>query len=322
MNKKFLVLLPALGLLFTACQGNNNPVNSSSQSTSGVTAVEIDHESLELQVGQTQKLVASVKPISLDDREVTWSSVNPEIASVDASGMVTAVATGTTTIKATANADATKFGECPITVTPRMVTIPKLTVAEVLNATETLKFGANQKALESYYYFKGSVNNDTRGETSKSWSEGVQVRLEEVPSAANKYYVTFGEANSKKYFEMKDDHHFDVTNAPTAGREWDWNETYATVQRTISGKTYLPGTYGTYDTVSGCDVTQAASDYFFQFVYQTEPVAPTAITVKADADKIYQGGTLQMEAELAPLAAMSFGQSLVMKKLQSIKKVC
>ena len=322
MNKKFLLILPVLGLLFTACNPTNPSTPSSTPSSnpsepsssggdvSPVTGVEVDHESLTLQVGQTAKLAASVKPISLDDRDVTWSSSNAQIASVDASGMVTAVAQGTANIRATAHADATKFAECAVTVTPHMVTIPKLTAAEVMAATEDLKFGANQKGLGAYYFFTGAVSSDTRGETSVSWAEGVSVKLEQVPTGANKYYVTFTKDNAKKYFEMDDVHHFAVVDTPTAGREWDWNETYATVQRTISGQsdsknngTFLPGTYGTYTTISGCNVNQAASDYFFQFVYQTQPVAPTEITLSASANKIFQGGTLQVEATLAPLAA-------------------
>lgn len=314
MNKKILLLLPALSLLFTACQKGNSDaskvpggsdtsaISDDSGSESGVTGVEVDHETLELQVGQTSKLSASVKPISLDDREVEWSSDNAEIASVDASGMVTAVATGTAKIKATAHADPSKFAECTVTVTGRKVTIPKLTLNDVLNATEELKLGANQKNVGSYYFFIGSVDGSTRGETSNSWAEGVAVKLE-AASAADKYLVSFGEGADKKYFEMTDDHHFAVNTTPTAGLEWSWNETYATVQRTIGTTTYLPGTYNTYTTVSGCSLEQAASDFFFQFVYQTDPVVPTGITVKAASDKIYQGGTLQMEAELAPAAA-------------------
>ena len=308
MNKRFLLILPALGLLLAACTPTNQG-NTSSEQVSPVTGVEVDHESLELQVGQTAQLAASVKPISLDDREVTWSSDNAEVASVDASGMVTAVAQGTAKIKATAHADENKFAECAVTVTPRMVTIPKLTAAEVMAATEDLKLGANQKNVGAYYYFTGSVDSGTRGETSVSWAEGVSVKLE-AATAANKYYVSFTKDNAKKYFEMDDVHHYAIVDTPTAGREWDWNETYATVQRTISGQsdsknngTFLPGTYNTYTTVSGCNLDQAANDFFFQFVYQALPVAPTAITVKAAANKIYQGGTLQMEAELAPLAA-------------------
>ena len=321
MNKKILVLLPALALLLAGCGGNSSnpttkPVDSgsagisdTSASESGVTGVEVDHETLELQVGQTAKLSASVKPISLDDREVEWSSDNAEVASVDASGMVTAVATGTAKIKAAAHADPTKFAECTVTVTGRKVTVALTTPAEIMASTEELKFGANQKNVNSYYFFTGTVDGSTRGETSVSWADGVAVKLE-AASAAGKYLVSFTKDGAKKYFEMDDVHHYAIVENPTAGREWEWNETYATVQRTISGQstdsnngTFLPGTYNQYTTISGCNVNQAANDFFFQFVYQADPVAPTAITVKAADTKIYQGGTLQMEAELAPAAA-------------------
>ena len=302
MNKKFFILLPALGLFLGACQ----PVNGGGggeQQQSIVDRVDVDHESLSLQVGQTSQLNASVKPISLDDRSVTWSSDHQDIASVDASGMVTANATGTAHIRATANADTTKFAECTVTVTGRKVTIAKTSVADVLTATEELKLGANQKNVKSYYYFTGSVDNNTRGNTSVSWAEGVSVKLEETSNGANTYYVTFGDGANKQYFEMSDDHHFAIVSTPTAGREWSWNETYATVQRTIGETTYLPGTYNTYTTISGCDLAQAANDFFFQFVYQVDPVAPTSITLSASSNKIFQGGTLQIDAELAPEAA-------------------
>ena len=299
MNKKFFILLPALGLFLGACQPTQ-PVTPPGP-VEKVTGVEVDHESLSLQVGQTSQLNASVKPISLDDRSVTWSSDHQDIASVDASGMVTAHATGTAHIRATANADTTKFAECEVTVTPEMVTVALTNPTEIMASTKVLKLGANQKNVGAWYYFTGGVDSNTRGETSVSWAEGVQVKLESA--GTNTYYVSFGEGSAKQYFEMSDDHHFAIVSTPTAGREWSWNETYATVQRTIEGTTYLPGTYQTFTTISGCNLAQAASDFFFQFVYQTEPVAPETITLTAESDKIYQGGTLQVNAELAPAGA-------------------
>ena len=299
MNKKFFILLPALGLFLGACQPTQPVTPPGPVET--VTGVEVDHESLSLQVGQTSQLNASVKPISLDDRSVTWSSDHQDIASVDASGMVTAVAVGTAHIRATANADTTKFAECEVTVTPEMVTVALTNPTEIMASTKVLKLGANQKNVGAWYYFTGGVDSNTRGETSVSWAEGVQVKLESA--GTNTYYVSFGEGAAKQYFEMSDDHHFAIVSTPTAGREWSWNETYATVQRTIEGTTYLPGTYQTFTTISGCNLAQAASDFFFQFVYQTEPVAPETITLTAESDKIYQGGTLQVNAELAPAGA-------------------
>lgn len=302
MNKKIFLLLPALGLLLCGCQPQGgNEVPPTPGPDSQVDRVEIDHETLSLEVGQTFQLAASVKPISLEDRTYTWSSDAATVANVDASGMVTAIEEGTAHIRATANADTTKYAECTVTVTPEMVTVALTDPAAIMASTQTLKFGANQKNAGGYYYFTGSVDSNTRGNTSASWAEGVQVKLEDAGS--NKYYITMGEGAEKKYFEMTDDHHFTVASEPTADRKWDWNSTYGTVQRTIGDKTYLPGTYNTFTTISGCDLAQAATDFFFQFVYKTAPIAPQTITLSAASDKIYQGGTLQVEAELGPAGA-------------------
>ena len=310
MNKKIFLLLPALGLLLCGCQpqGGNEVPPTPDPDPVVVDRVEIDHETLSLEVGQTFQLAASVKPISLEDRTYTWSSDAATVASVDASGMVTAVEEGTAHIRATANADTTKYAECTVTVTPEMVTVALTDPAAIKASTQTLKFGANQKNVGAYYFFTGSVDGSTRGNTSASWAEGVQVKLEDAGSS--KYYITMGEGADKQYFEMDDVHHFAVVSTPTAGREWEWNSTYGTVQRTISGQsdsknngTFLPGTYQTFTTISGCNLNQADSDFFFQFVYKTLPVAPTSVTLSAASDKIYQGGTLQVEAELGPAGA-------------------
>ncbi len=310
MNKKIFLLLPALGLLLCGCQpkGGEDVPPTPGPGPVVVDRVEIDHETLSLEVGQTFQLAASVKPIQLEDRTYTWSSDAATVASVDASGMVTAVEEGTAHIRATANADTTKYAECTVTVTPEMVTVALTDPAAIMASTETLKFGANQKNVGGYYYFTGSVNGDNRGNTSASWAEAVQVKLEDAGS--NKYYITMGEGAEKQYFEMNDSHRYEIVSTPTAGREWDWNSTYGTVQRTISGQsesknngTFLPGTYNTFTNISGCNLEQADSDFFYQFVYKTRPVEPTTVTLSAASDKIYQGGTLQVEAELGPAGA-------------------
>jgi serine/threonine protein kinase/uncharacterized protein YjdB len=75
-----------------------------------------------LHPGDTARLTAApldAKGESLLDRKVTWQSVHPEVASVDAFGLVTARAPGTTEIVATSEQ---QTAHVPVTVSARAVT--------------------------------------------------------------------------------------------------------------------------------------------------------------------------------------------------------
>ncbi len=82
----------------------------------GVSEVIVTPESLDLYKGASADLTAKVLPLTAADRTVTWTSANPAVATVDEFGHVTAVAKGTTTIRATANGDNTKYAECTVDV--------------------------------------------------------------------------------------------------------------------------------------------------------------------------------------------------------------
>lgn len=79
-----------------------------------VTSVSINKTELALKKGQSETLVATVKPDDASDKTVIWSSADTAVATVDGEGKVTAVAGGETTITAKAgNQQAT----CVVTVT-------------------------------------------------------------------------------------------------------------------------------------------------------------------------------------------------------------
>ena len=67
-----------------------------------VTGVALNPQSLHLiGIGSSEPLTATVQPESATNRQVTWASADPKIATVDANGVVTAVAQGKTTITVT-----------------------------------------------------------------------------------------------------------------------------------------------------------------------------------------------------------------------------
>jgi len=67
--------------------------------------------------GSTSLATAAVTPSTATDTTVTWNSSNSSIATIDATGAITAVAIGTVTITATSNGDPTISGTATLTVT-------------------------------------------------------------------------------------------------------------------------------------------------------------------------------------------------------------
>jgi uncharacterized protein YjdB len=66
-----------------------------------VTSVSIPQGDQELEVGQTVELTAAIEPENATNKKVTWSSSDEEVATVDETGLVTAVTEGTVQITVT-----------------------------------------------------------------------------------------------------------------------------------------------------------------------------------------------------------------------------
>ena len=82
-----------------------------------VDGVTVTPSTLELQEGETYTLSAFVSPADAD-QDVQWASQDTKIATVDASGRVTALSAGSTRIFARSTAFNDKQGFCELTVTP------------------------------------------------------------------------------------------------------------------------------------------------------------------------------------------------------------
>jgi uncharacterized protein YjdB len=92
---------------------------TSSESVSGVS---LDKTSCSLTVGETGQLTATVQPVNASNKNVTWSSDNEAVATVDATGKVTAVSAGTANITVT-TADGGFTATCAVTIATGSVTI-------------------------------------------------------------------------------------------------------------------------------------------------------------------------------------------------------
>ncbi|MDG0791516.1 Ig-like domain-containing protein [Cohnella ginsengisoli] len=82
----------------------------------------LDKTSATVSLGRTQQLKATVAPANASFAEVTWSSSDTSVATVDANGLVTTLSTGTTTIAAASVDNPSIKGTAVINVVPVMVT--------------------------------------------------------------------------------------------------------------------------------------------------------------------------------------------------------
>ena len=83
-----------------------------------VNEVSLDKTELALTVGDTQTLTATITPDDANNKNVSWSSDKPSVATVDENGKVTAVAEGTAKITVT-TVDGKKTADCAVTVTAK-----------------------------------------------------------------------------------------------------------------------------------------------------------------------------------------------------------
>ncbi|MDR1764040.1 MAG: Ig-like domain-containing protein [Dysgonamonadaceae bacterium] len=104
-----------------------------------VTNVSINPTVATLYVGQTQALTATVTPSDAANKNVTWSSSDASVATVDANGVVTAVGPGTATITVTTE-EGGYTAACTVTVKAYVtgVTLDKTSISIMNHSTAQL----------------------------------------------------------------------------------------------------------------------------------------------------------------------------------------
>ncbi|HUF50117.1 MAG TPA: Ig-like domain-containing protein, partial [Longimicrobiales bacterium] len=115
---KGFALLALSTFTFAACEDKTQPPPPPA------VTVAVVPSSMSLQVGQTGPLVAIVS--NATNTNVTWASSTPAVATVSATGVVTAAGPGTAVITATSAQDANVRGAAAVTVVaapPSLVTI-------------------------------------------------------------------------------------------------------------------------------------------------------------------------------------------------------
>lgn len=89
--------------------------------TLNVASVSLDTDSVTLLTGASRQINATVLPANATDRSLTWASTNTSVATVSATGLVSAIAPGNARIIARAAADTTKTDSVAIRVTNAVI---------------------------------------------------------------------------------------------------------------------------------------------------------------------------------------------------------
>lgn len=128
-----------------------------------VTGVSLNKTNLDLIVGDTITLTATVKPSNATNKNVTWTSSNTNVATVDSAGNIKALNPGTTTI-IVKTADGGYTATCVITVKEKeasyTVIIEKKEI-DVINATYQYSISVTKNG-SSFSGYQGVEYNGTK----------------------------------------------------------------------------------------------------------------------------------------------------------------
>ena len=101
-------------------------------------SITLDKIEISLEATETATLLVTVLPELTTDKSVEWSSSDESVATIDANGLVTAIAVGEATITATTADGSNLTASCKVTVVPTLAETITLDKTEIsLEATET-----------------------------------------------------------------------------------------------------------------------------------------------------------------------------------------
>lgn len=161
--RKHIALLAALLALAAGCTQEIDP-----------SSVTLNKHDLTLNIGGTAKLEATIEPANATNTALSWSSTNPDVASVDGNGIVTAVGEGQTVVTVATLAGG-KTDACVVYVSKAFVPVTGVKLAET---KLELKEGDD-------YALTAIIEPEDASNTGLSWSSSNP----DVASVGNGGYV-------------------------------------------------------------------------------------------------------------------------------------
>jgi hypothetical protein len=107
-----------------------------------ITDISVSPTSVTFTVNQTRQITGTVQPIGVNNKQIEWSSLNTQVATVSSTGLVTAVAEGSTYIIAIAAGNSTKRTSVLVNVTSpiKQILLNKTSLNLVVNQVSYLTF--------------------------------------------------------------------------------------------------------------------------------------------------------------------------------------
>lgn len=136
-----------------------------------VTSITLSDTTLELDIGETDVLDATVLPYNASDQEITWKSTDTDIATVDQDGYVKGISAGTCKIKAISSDDSSIKAVCKVTVVDKKAG----KISKLVQSKQVLSKKKTSKNSITVTYSKGALANVTYEIQykygKKSWSK-------------------------------------------------------------------------------------------------------------------------------------------------------
>jgi len=268
-----------------------------------VTDVTLDKTSVTMEVGQTEELTATVKPANASNKAVTWSSSDPEIAAVNAEGVVTGMSEGETTITVT-TVDGEKTAACEVTVTasttPRFILTDTLEEGgEYLIVNDATVGSASSRALKNPGGTTNGVSiSSSNGKTTVEVKEGNYIETEAADliwtasANGNGFYLT----NDEDYLEVYQQKLMVFSTPKQEARYW----TYVGEQLKHNGGS---NTYAVYYTNGSFSASSSTSNKVYLFQKVTEKVDVGGVKLNKSSLEMEEGQTETLTAAIEPANA-------------------
>jgi len=170
-----------------------------------VNSVRLDKSSLNMEIGQTHKLVATINPENASNKNVTYSSSNPEIATVDGDGTVIGISQGTAVITVTTE-DGNHTATCNVAVEVPIIDVEGIKITN--KPTTNMNIGDE-------YELDYEIRPENATDKSIEWSS-TDENVAYVDSNTNKLIAT-GEGTATITITSRDGNYtdsFDITVNP------------------------------------------------------------------------------------------------------------